>query len=276
PADHACGDGPSHTVPTELREQVGRVADLRTIELEQNVAQQDAVAVRRPAWFHARDQQPDGVRQLEPAGERLWNTHGLCPDPKISAPDRPPFQELRRGAIDGRDRNYHRRAPSQPGRVDPEHSPGRINERAAGKAVVDGQIQPQERVDLATLPGSPRTGDAAHDAPAGGEPCSGTPERNHQLPNSGRSVAPETGARQALARKLQHREVGTWVAPGERGRSACPVGQGHRDVVVASDGVIRGDDHSRPPGDSARRYATPRLDRDDGAAGRLYGGGKFI
>ena len=82
--------------------------------------------------------------------------------------------------------------------------------------------------------------------------------------------------RQALAGEPQHGQVRAGVSPGQGGGCGGPVRQGHGDVLVAVDGVIRRDDYSLAPVDAARGNAAPGVDRHDGAAPRLDRGGEFV
>ena len=196
-------------------------------------------------------------------------------DPQISAPDVPAFQELGDDTLDGRDRNRHRHAARQRGGVDAEHATRRVNEGTTGKAIVDRQVQPQQRVDLGPLPRTPRTIRAAHHAPACSQPRPWAAERDHQFADFGGRITSETRDRQALAGELQDREVGARVAPGETRRGGRAIGEGQRDILVAVDRVIRRHDHPRLPMHAARWNAPPGVYRDDRSAGRLYGIGEL-
>jgi hypothetical protein len=47
--------------------------------------------------------------------------------------------------------------------------------------------------------------------------------------------------------EAEHAQVGARVAPDDRGAGARAAGEGHRHVVVAVHGVVRGDDDARAP-----------------------------
>ena len=192
----------------------------------------------------------------------------LRADSQISPPDRSAFQELGNDALNRRDRDRQRRATRERRGVDAEDSGPAVYEGAAGKPIVDREVEPQQGVDLGTLPRTPRTSHTAHHAPARRETRAGPPEGDHQLTRF-RSVRPGTGGWEARIGEPQDGEVGAGIAPGQGRWTRCPVGKCHRDAFFTVDRVMRGDDHARPPVNAARRNAPSRVYRDNRSAGRL-------
>src|SRR3954469_9259442 len=87
-------------------------------------------------------------------------------------------------AIDRRVRNGQRRASRKRGAVHAEDAAIGVDERAAGEAVVDGEVEPHEPVDLTTAPGAPSVRHGADDAEAGADaivagPADGEHESAH-------------------------------------------------------------------------------------------------
>ena len=199
----------------------------------------------------------------------------MRPDSQISAPDVPAFQELGDDPLHRRDRDRDGHATRQRRGIDAEHPSTRINERTAEKAVVDGQVEPQQRVDLGAVPGAPRAIHAAHHAPARRDARPRAAERDHELAHFRRQVGSETRGRHALGDELQDREVGARVAPREARRGSRPIGKRHGDVLVAVDCVMRRDDHPRSPMDAARGDAPSRVYRDHRPASGLHGLGEL-
>ena len=75
---------------------------------------------------------------------------------------------------------------------------------------------------------------------------------------------------------LEDGEVGGRIAAGERRGDRRAVGERDRDVFLALDGVMRGDDDAGSPVDAARGDASPGVDRDDGLSRALDGAGEVV
>ena len=91
-------------VASQLRQDVGRIAHRRAAQVEQHVAEQQAIPVRGPARLDAHDEQRDLALELELASERLRDPDRLRADSQISPPNVPAFQELGDDALDRGDR----------------------------------------------------------------------------------------------------------------------------------------------------------------------------
>src|SRR3954471_15640653 len=72
-------------------------------------------------------------------------------------------------AIDRRVRNRERRASREGGAVHAEDAAVGVDERAAGEAVVDREVEPHEPVDLTAAPGAPPVRHGADDTEAGAD-----------------------------------------------------------------------------------------------------------
>src|SRR5947207_8434563 len=78
-------------------------------------------------------------------------------------------QESLDDALDRGVGNRQRRTARQRRAVHAEHASLGVDQGAAGKSIVDGEIQPNESIDLAAAPGAPALPDGTDDAEAGGD-----------------------------------------------------------------------------------------------------------
>src|SRR5213075_175231 len=115
-------------------------------------------------------------------------------DAEIRASDVAARQECVYDAIDGDIRDCQRCAAGERRTVDAEHRAIGVDERAAGESVVDGEVQPNESVDLTPAPRPPLVADGADDAEAGADAVvAGPTDGQHETADSQRVTARAIG-----------------------------------------------------------------------------------
>jgi hypothetical protein len=83
----------------------------------------------------------------------------------------------------------------------PSTQAGGVDEGAAREAVVHGQVEAHELVDLAAVPAAPARADGRHDAERGGHRRARAAEGEDELADAHRVARDVGGGRRALARR---------------------------------------------------------------------------
>ncbi len=242
-------------------------------ERDEHVPEQQPTLFGRRAGLD-RDEHQSGLLTAKLLLYRVGQADRLRADPQVAAPHAAAAEELVDDAIDRRGRHRDGRRARERRRVDAEHPARGIDERPAGEPVVDRDVEANELIDLAAVPGAPGRADGRDDAECRGDRVSGATEREGELADVER-VADERRRSRRRVVELEHDEVGPRVAADDGAAGGRAAIERDADVVVLVHRVVRGDDESRTPDDARGGDAPTRVDGDDRAAGRLDGGGEI-
>src|ERR1043166_9139889 len=257
-ADRLTGHGGEHVAGGVHRAIANR---------KQDVPQHEPSPLRRTPGRHVDDDQP------HPAGsvlslQRGRTLHRLRAVPKPAAGDPASLEQLLGDPGHGAGGNREGGRAGEARRVEAKDPPVGPDQGTTGKAVVDGDVEPDEVIDRAALPGAPLAAHGAHHTEARGEAPPGAAERQDEMAGPGRVVRqPDRGGESpGAAVEAKHREVGGGIATGERGADGGAVVKRDGDVLVALHRVVRRDDDAIEPGDAGGGNPTPGVNGDHRAA----------
>src|SRR5579885_1815036 len=242
------------------------VLDRLSSERHQHVPDQYAAFRRRPFRLERKDDQAFVMsRQL----------HRLQAHAEISAPHPPTGEQFLDHAFDRAGWNRHAGDAGKRRARDADRLARRVHHQAAGGARIHRQIEPDVAVQAPAAPRAPLGAEGADD-PQGRSDALILRWPDGQRQMSGRRLRVQLRWRLPLIFGLQDGEIRARIAPRERRRGARSVRQRDRDLLFAPDGVLRRDDHARPPEDPARGKPRPRMHGHDRRSGALHNARQFI
>ncbi len=130
-----------------------------------------------------------------------------------------PFENGIHHSIDGRCRHGDDCVSRQRRAVDTQHATAFVHQRAAGLAYVELQIRTDKLIHLSTAPGTPTAAEARDDSRAGRDVAqSGTADGQHHLAHARRLGADGLRGLARACVNAKHREIGSRIRAGKRGR----------------------------------------------------------
>src|SRR6185437_1276862 len=277
-ADHARAYGMANAFGPKCREEIDRILNRMAAKLDKNVAQHHAGGGARTVRFDTQQHEARATWKPEGGDQLLWEADGLHRESDVAACHPSLREELLDDAPHGDVRYRDWLSTRQPGAVDPDDRAAGVDQRATGESVVNGDVEPDEPVDLDTAPGAPLPRTHAHKSEARRHVGSRPAKRQYDVPCLERVVATQLGgcAGACIIIELEHGEIGAGIAPGEGGRDPASIRKRDRDPFFTSNGMVGSNDHVGTPENATRGNTRARIDRHDGSPGALYGAGEII
>ena len=153
----------------------------------------------------------------------------------------------------------------------PINSPSAVTSAPPSAVIARRRSKRSLRVDLPAVGAVPWAAGERDDSERGDDVAFSSPDRD------GKMARPQLGCDAAaiaprLAAEAQHRDVGRGIASGERRLDAASVGERQREIGVALDGLLGGDDEAGLPDDAARGKPAAAVHGDDRRGCRVDGG----
>jgi hypothetical protein len=131
------------------------------------------------------------------------------------------------------------------------------------------------------MPRSPFSSETADDTEAGGNTRAWTAEGEYHGSNAQLGCVATIGdwgghSASIAGRKGKHGQIGRRIATTKRRLDRATVRESHRDILFSMNRVIRGDDESLSPHDSAGRNPSACVNGNDRFPNMLNGGREII